>query len=345
MSVGSGLGAQIGIVKESTVNTPVAVTAFNRLLSSTMQPNIVTAEDTGLSAGALDILASRRVVTGLSASGDVSFYVPSKSFGRWVQSGLGSSPTAAQISTSGVYTQFHNLGSADGVSHTVQIGSSETGGTVDPLTYSGVKTTAWEFSCDAGGLLMYKPSLFAMNVQPTGASALGLQTASFATADQNFGFNQCAFGTFAAMTVVSSLWTPTSPTAIKVRKFSIKGGQPKNTSRWVAGTNFVDEPLGNDFTRATGTIDIDYSSTTYQAAMLAGTTLGLQMTATGAIIGTSGTNTAMVQITMPAIKLETGSTPQINGPDVITVSYPFTAYNDGTNGSMQIYLQSTDAAV
>jgi hypothetical protein len=124
-----------------------------------------------------------------------------------------------------------------------------------------------------------------------------------------------------------------------------QGWAAEDTTRWVAGTNFVDEPLGNDFNRPTGSIDIDYSATTYQAAMLAGTTMGLQMTATGAIIGTSGTNTAMVQITLPAIKLETGSTPQINGPDVITVSYPFTAYNDGTNGSIQIYLQSTDATV
>lgn len=345
-TVGSGLGAQIGIVQEGTVNTPAAVTAFNRLLSSTLSANITTAEDTGLSAGAIDILATRRNLTGLSAAGDVSFNVPSKSFGRWVKSGMGSTATATQISTTGVYQQFHNLGSADGVAHTIQIGSPEVGGTVDPLTLSGCKTTAWELSCDPGGLLMYKPSIFAMNIQPTGAAALGLQTVSFAAADSNFTFAQCSWSSFAAMTVVSGLWTPTTPTALKVRKFSIKGGQPKKVDRTIAGSLFVDEPLGNDFTRATGTIDIDYSATTFQAAYLAGTTLGLQMSAdAGVVIGTSGSNHALVVATMPAIKLEQGSTPQVNGPDVITVSYPWTAYNDGTNGSMQIMIQSTDSAV
>lgn len=344
MSVGGALANQLGIVKESAVNTPVAVTAFIRYLNATLQARITTAEDTGLSAGALDILASRRTIIGIDAGGDVTFNVPSKSFGRWMQSAMGSTPSATQISTSGVYTQFHNLGSADGVAHTVQIGNTETGGTVDPGTYGGCKTTAFEFSGQPGGLLMYKATLDAMSFAPTGAGALGLQTVSLA-ADQDFGFNQCAFGTFTAMTVVSNLWTPTSPTAIKVRKFSLKGGTSKKVDRWIAGSSTKDEALTNDFTRPTGSIDIDYSSTTYQAAYLAGTTIGLQMTATGAIIGTSGTNTALVQITLPAIKLEQGSMPQASGPDVITVSYPFTAYNDGTNGSMQIYLQSTDAAV
>lgn len=345
MAIGSGLAHQIGIVKESVVNTPVAVTTFNPCFSGdSLQARIVEAMDMGLQAGQLAPFASRRIITGLDGGGDVPFNVASKGFGRWVQAALGSSPTATQISTSGAYTQFHQLGSADGTSWTIQKGIPETGGTVDPLTFSGCKITAWELACAPGGLMTFKPTVDAMNVQPTGSGALGLQTASYSV-DQNFGFNQCNWSTFSAMTVVSSLWTPTSPTALKVRNMSIKGGQPKKVDRWYAGSLTKDEQLGNAFTLATGSIDIDYASTTFHSAYLAGTTIGLQMSATGAIIGTSGTNVATVQVTMPACKLEQGSTPQPSGPDVVTVTYPFTVFDDGTNGSMQVYIVSTDSAV
>lgn len=342
--IGSGLAAQIGIVAESTVNTPVAVTTFNPFISETLENQIMTAYDAGLCAGALDIPAARRQVTGNYGTGDVTFNVASKGFGRWAKAALGSSAVATQISTSGAYTQFHNLGSADGVSWTIQKGIPEVGGTVDPLTFSGCKITAWELACDANGLMTFKPTIFAQNVQPTGAGALGLQTASYSVA-QNFGFQLCKWSTFSAMTVVSSLWTPTTPTALKVRKMSIKGGQPKNTTRWIAGSQNPDEGLGNAFTLATGSIDIDYSSTAFYTAYAAGTSLGLQMSAVGSIIGTSGTNQATVQVTMPAITLEQGSTPKSSGPDIETVTYPFTVYNDGTNGSMQVYIVSTDAAL
>lgn len=344
MAIGSGLGSQIGIVKESVVNTPVAVTVFNPFTSESLLIRETTAVDMGLQAVQLAPFASRRVVTGIDGGGDVTFNVASKGFGRWVQAAMGSTPTATQISTSGCYTQFHNLGSADGTSWTIQKGMPETGGTVDPLTFSGSKITAWELAAAPGGLMTFKATVDSMKVQPTGAGALGLQTASYSV-DQNFGFNNCAWSSFAAMSVVSSLWTPTTPTALKVRNMSIKGGQPKKVDRWIAGSQTKDEQLGNAFTIATGQIDIDYAATTFQAAYIAGTSLGLQMSATGAIIGTSGTNVATVQCTMPAVTLEQGSSPVASGPDVITVSYPFSVYDDGTNGSMQIYIISTDATV
>lgn len=345
MPIGSGLASQIGIVKESVVNTPVAVTTFNPFLDDNLETRIQTAADMGLAAGQLDVTGARRLVTGLDGGGDITMNAASKGMGRWFQAALGSTPTATQIGVTATYTQFHNLGSADGVSWTIQKGMPETGGTVDPLTFSGSKIIAWELSCQPGGLLTWKPTIDSMTVAPTGAGALGLQAASYAAAT-NWGFHQCAWSTFSAMSVVSSLWTPTTPTALKVRNFSIKGGQPKKVDRWLAGSQTKDEALGNGFTLATGSIDIDYASTTFYGQYVAGTTLGLQMSAVGsANIGSSGTNKATLQVTMPCVTLEQGSTPKTNGPDVITVTYPFTVYNDGTNGSMQVYIISTDSAV
>jgi Phage tail tube protein len=343
MPIGSGLNSQIGIVKESVVNTPAVVTVFTRALAETLDARITTAVDMGL-AGNLDIFASRRIITGKDGGGDITFNMTSKGMGRWLQAMLGSTPTATQIGTSGAYTQFHNLGSADGVTWTIQKGTPQNGGTVAPRTFSGSKVTAWEISAAANGLLQLKVTVDSMQVQPTGAGALGPQTATY-TVDQNFGFNNCAWSTFSAMTVVSGQWTPTTPTALKVRNMSIKGGQPKKVDDWYAGSTIKGEQLGNAFTQSTGSIDIDYTSDTFDTAYQAGTVLGLQMAATGAVVGTSGTNVATIACTMPAVTLEQGSTPKTSGPDIVTVTYPFTIYNDGTNGSMQVSTISTDTTV
>lgn len=345
MAIGGGLATQIGIVKESVVNTAVAVTAFNPLISSSLMQRIQTAQDMGLQAGQMVPFAARRIITGLDGGGDVQFNIASKAFGRWAQMGMGSTPTAAQISTSGAYTQFHSLGSADGVTFTIQHGIPSTDGTVNPFTFSGCKCTAWELAAAPGGLMTWKATIDFMTAAPTGSGALGLQTASY-SADQNFGFNNVTVGTFSAMTIVSSLWTPTSPTSPGVvRNISLKGGQAKKVDRWQAGSQVKAEALGNAFIQPTGQLDIDYASNALYTKYAAGTSLGLQISATGAIIGTSGTNVATVQFTMPACVLEQGSAPVSNGPDVVTVSYPFSVLDDGTNGAMQCYIISTDAAV
>lgn len=342
--VGSGLAAQIGIVKESVVNTPVAVTAFNPFLSETLQARPNFAQDMGLAAGAFVPLAGRRILTSLDGGGDVTFNLASKGAGRWMQACMGSTPSATQISTSGVYAQIHNIGSPDGASYTIQKGMPEIGGTVDPLTFSGSKVTAWELSCAPNGLLQLKVTVDSMNVQPTGAGALGLQTASY-PATSNWGFNNVTVQTFSAYTTVSGQLTPTTPASIGiVRNISLKGGQPKKTDRWQAGSVTKAEALINDWQIPTGQLDIDYASTALYADFVGNTSIGLAITATGPIIGTSGTNTALIQFVMPAVYLEQGSTPQAAGPDVITVSYPFSVLSDGTN-SMQCVIQSTDAAV
>lgn len=342
--IGSGLASQIGIVKESVFNTPVAVTTFTPTLTETLLTRPVFAIDYGLQAGKLIPDAARSVKVFEDAGGDVTFNVASKNFGRWLQASMGSSPTATQIGSTGVWTQIHNVGSTDGTSWTIQKGVASVDGTVNPFTYSGCKVTAVELSCAPQGLVMFKPTIDAAQVQPTGASALGLQTASYA-ADQNFGFNNCTVQQFTAMTVVSGAWTPTSPVSMGVvRNISCKWGQPKKVDRAQAGSLIKAEQLMNNWQLPTGQIDIDYASNALYTLHEAGTVFGVFVSITGAIIG-SAASVATINIVMPAIRLEQGSSPQTSGPDVVTVSYPYTALGDGTNGALQIVTLSTDSAV
>lgn len=345
MAVGSGLAAQIGIANESTVNTPVAVTNFNEFDSETLEARPTFAQGVGLRAGGLVPRAARRVLTSLDGGGTVVGDLTVKNFGKWVQAGFGSySTVATQIAASTAYQQIHNLGSADGKSFTLQKGAPSIDGTVNPLTFSGCKLLDWQIDSSPNAIAKFTGTVDAMNVQPTGAGALGLQTASYSATNQVYAYHQLTVQTFSAMTVVSNVWTPTTPADIGVvRKLTIKGGQPKDNTRWQEGSTGKAEALVNNFQPITGTIDIDFASMVLYNQFVANTSTGLLIKWTGADQGAG--NLATFQFVLPAAFLESGSTPKVSGPDVITVTYPFTALDDGTNGAIQCLIVSTDTTV
>jgi len=75
----------------------------------------------------------------------------------------------------------------------------------------------------------------------------------------------------------------------------------------------------------------------------ANTSTGIQINCTGSLIG--GANYFLLQFTAPAGFLESGSTPKVTGPGVITVSYPLTFLRDATGNALQIQIVSTDTSV
>jgi hypothetical protein len=345
MAIGSGLAAQVGIANETVVNTPVAVSTFTEFTSETLDARPTFAQGVGLRAGGLVPRSARRQLTSLDGGGSVTFDAPTKGLGKWVQAMFGSySTTAVQLAATPAYQQIHNLGSADGKTFTLQKGAPSIDGTVNPLTFSGCKVLDWTFTSQPNAIANFALTIDAMGVAPTGAGALALQTASYSAATSLYSFNQVAVQSFSAMTLVSGLWTPTSPTAMGVvRNVSLKGGQPKDNTRWQAGSLSKAEALVNNFQPVTGQIDLDFASMALYNQFVANTSTGIQITCTGGVAG--GSNNYTLQFTMPACFLESGSTPKVSGPGVITVSYPFTALDDGTNGAVQCNIISTDITV
>lgn len=344
MALGSGLAAQIGIADEVTVNTPVAVTTFTEFNSETLDRRPNFAQGRGLRAGGLVPRSARRIETSHDAGGDVTFDIPTKGLGKWLRHCLGSHSTTATLLVGSAYQQLHNLGSSDGKSFTLQKGAPSIDGTVNPLTLSGCKVNSWEVASGPNAIATLKVSVDAMDIAPTGAGALGLQTASYSASTALFAFHQLAVTTYSAYTVTSGLWTPTTPTSIGVvRNFNLKGGQPKDNSRWQAGSTAKAEALVNDFQPITGQVDIDFASMALYNQFASNAPTGLQATFTGSLIG--GSNYFLLQFTLPAVNWEQGSTPKVGGAGIITVSYPFTALDDGVNGALQCQVVSTDTTV
>ena len=341
---GSGLSAQGGIANETVVNTPVAVTVSTPFTSAPLDRRPNFAQGLGLSAGALVADAARRMEVSHDAGGPLQFNIPTKGFGKYVQAMQGSYATTATLLVGSAYQQIHNLGSTDGKTFTFQQGIPSIDGTVNPLTFSGCKVNDWTLTAAPNAIVDLQLTIDAMDVAPTGAGALALQTASYAAGAGLFGFHQVTVTSFAAYTVVAGLWTPTTPTSVGiVRNLTLKGGQPKDNTRWQAGSTTKAEALVNDYQPITGQIDIDFASMALYTQFAANTSTGIQINCTGSLIG--GANYFLLQFTAPAGFLESGSTPKVTGPGVITVSYPLTFLRDATGNALQIQIVSTDTSV
>jgi hypothetical protein len=340
---GSGLAAQFGIANETVVNTPVAVTTFTEGSSEGVvtRPNFV--QGLGLAGGALVPEAARRALTSQDGGGPFTFDLPTKGLGKWMQAAMGSYSTTATVLTGAAFQQIHNLGVADGKTFTFQKGCPSIDGTVNPLTFGGCKLNDWTITSGPNALASFVGTIDAMSVAPTGAGALALQAASYAATTSMYSFLNLTVSSFTAYTTTAGLWVPTTPTLLKVRNFSLKGGQPKDNTRWLAGTTTKDEALVNDFQPITGSIDIDFASMALYNQFVANQSMGLQFNFTGAVI--TGPNSFLCQFTAPAAFLEAGSTPVVGGPGVITVSYPFTILRDALGNALQCQLVSSDTTV
>lgn len=345
MSVGSGLAAQIGIANETTPNTPVAVTTFTEFTSETLERRPNRAQGVGLRAGGLVPRGQRYIEVTHDGGGQVTFDLPTKGLGKWLQAMFGSyTTTAVQQGSTAAYQQIHNLGSADGKTFTLQKGAPSIDGAVNPLTLSGCKVTDWTLTSGPNAIATLQCTVDAVDIAPTGAGPLGLQTASYSASTGLFAFHQLAVTTASAMTVATGVWTPTTPAPIGiVRNFQLKGGQPKDAARWQAGSQTKAEQLVNDYQPITGQIDIDFASMSLYTQFASLGSVVLQAAFTGAQI--AAPYNYQLLLTMPFAVLESGATPQVSGPGVVTVSYPFTAKDDGTNGALQAVYMSTDTTV
>jgi len=343
MPIGAGLAAQVGIANEVTVNTPVAVTTFTPVMSLPLDRRPNTVQGLGLSGGVLVEDASRFLEVSHDAGGTVGFQVPTKGLGKWMQAMMGSYTTTATLLAGSAYQQIHNLGSADGKTFTLQEGAPSIDGTVNPLTFSGCKVNDWTFSSAPNAIVDLQLTIDAMDVAPTGAGALGLQAASYTGAGL-FGFHQVTVTSFAAYTTVAGLWTPTTPLSMGiVRNISLKGGQPKDNSRWQAGSVIKAEALVNDYQPITGQVDIDFASMALYNQFAAATSTGIQINCTGSLIG--GSNYFLLQFTGPAAIIESGATPKVSGPGIVTVSYPLRFKRDSLGNALQAQIVSTDTSV
>jgi hypothetical protein len=356
----SGLSGQVGAVAESTYGTPVTVTHFYEFLSENFQYNPAFLDGQGLKAGQAYNRSTRTVVSQFDVNGDLTMEHTSgeaanavaDSMGFWWKWALGSTLTTPTLVLGTAYKQVHTPGSKAGQFITLQVGRPQISGvTVQPFTYTGVKCTDWEFSCNDNQIAQLKLTFDGQ----TESTSIGLAAASYPTPNGLFSFaNATTFTLGGTPTTAAGETTIASGVAVgsRVTGIVITGSTPMKVDRYGLGNaGLKGEPIENAIPTITGTLTTEFfSRTELYDVFKANTTQPLQLDFTkfdssgnDANGVASGPNPYRLSFIIPACRFKSGAV-NVGGPDVIGQSIGFQAYDNGTDPVIQVKLVSKESS-
>src|ERR1700744_962086 len=363
-TVGSGLASQLVALNETTYGVAPTLTTPRtyefKSESLKLKKNTVQGEGLHGAVGTLPLYdrTARRIVSTYEAAGGITMDAPGNQLGFWLQHMVGSYgqtlATPTQIATTGVYKQVHQPGSLQGHSFTVQKGVPAIDGTVEPFTYVGCKVESWTLTAEVNQIAQLALTLDARNElagagnsDPLNGSVPALATPGYTSGMQLFHFREGTIFTGGTPTMTSGVVSLSGETAAaNVKKISVAHSAALDKERFFIGSSgFKAEQLENNFRKISGSFDVEWlSSEAMYNAFAADTTTSLQLTFTGPIIGTSGTNTMLLDVIIPNIKLD-GEAPAVGGPGVVAQSVPYAGLDDQTTTQIQLTYQSTDISL
>jgi hypothetical protein len=317
MTVGSGIGGQVGIAPESTYGTYVAPTRFLPITKAPIKKSKQTVTPAWMGAGRLMTLGAGRVVTTRAADGSIELPLYNHGLGLLLQALMGTSVTPVQQGATTAYMQTHTLADTLGKSLTVQVGVPDTLGVVHPYTFLGAKVADATFTYEVAKELTGQFTLQARDVSETqtlAAASYGASARPFVGTDTGL-----KIGAYGSEAVVQG-----------VRKASVKIERMIKNDRYYMGNNgLMSEPLIADFAKLTGSLDADFvDKTTFADRFASDGSFSLVLEAVGLNIASTYNDT--FRITLPQCFFD-GDGPTLDGPGVITGTFPFTCEFDGTN--------------
>ncbi|WP_405924853.1 phage tail tube protein [Streptomyces sp. NBC_00035] len=328
MAIGSGLGAQLGISAESTYGTFVAPSKFLEFTKEGLILKKTTAQSSGIAAGRLLPLNSRRVLTRKEAAGPIDLEIANKGMGLLVQALMGTTVTPVQQAATAAYLQTHTLASVAGKSLTIQKGVPLTTGTVTDKTFVGCKVISGEFSCGVGEMLTGSFEIDGKDCD----EGQTLAAASYSNmAPYHFGQMAVKTGTFGAETALDG-----------IRKVSCKVERPQDVERFYAGqAGLKKEPIENDQVKITGSLESDYVATTLDDLHTSDGSTSFVWEFVGPLIASTYFET--FRVTLPAIRLNEGP-PAVDGFGVVKPTFQYEGLFDGTN-QPKIEIIATDVTL
>jgi hypothetical protein len=327
MAIRSGLGSQLGFAAETTYSAYTAPTRFLEFNDESLDVQIERIESQGIRAGSTVRRTARWARNDKGASGPASFEVADKGFGLLFKHALGDVAITTPGGATNARLHTHTLGDMDDLYLTAQKGVPDTGGTVRPFTFLGGVITEWEMALDVDALLRFTPTFDFRDWNTSQA----LETAAYPTDDRLYFYQQASIEVAGAAAEATSL--------------SIRCSNAMKTDRWYlngAGTKGL--PLLNDMRELGGELNFEFSSMTEANRFLTGTP-GAEVAVEALLTGRnieSGHNYE-VGVDMPKCRFDAGM-PTVGGPDVITISCPFVAMDDGSAEPITLTYKTTDTA-
>lgn len=330
--------ASVGIsVAESTYGTPVTTTRWYEFVSETLDYRKSVKQGVGLRVGGRIARDGRRTVPTHDGGGDVIMECASKGMGLWWQMCVGGGTSTL---VSGATYQQNFLDSDAPVSVTLQKGLPEAGGTVDPYTFEGAMCTQWELDFTQGAIVTLKTTIDAQNV----VSSVGYAAPSYPAETVNLY-------QFAGGSIYTGAFTAPTTTALSIGATvlaNVQGGTIIcNNNLKVDRNNLSNAGLKRQPTTGlgaiTGTLNVEYDSTTFRDAVLNDTPMALVLTYTA---GALGVGLETLQVAIPCVHFE-GTLPLSNGPDLIVQALKFTGTDNlvATKGGIYVSCRTADAAL
>lgn len=204
-------------------------------------------------------------------------------------------------------------------------------------TYSGCKVVSWEFSLRD----QETPQLSLTLDGKDEDVATPLTAASYLAGASVFDFSQATlrFGGTATRNAGVTTVAGGVAAATIINEITIAGEAPMATERFGLGNaGLKSEQIENDIPTITGSLGAEFNRAELYDAFSQNTTQAIELELVGGVIGASAQNDRLV-ITLPACKMK-GASPQVGGPDIITMSTDFEAYHDEVNPPIQVRIVS-----
>lgn len=341
MSTGSGLDAQVGFAAESTWGTAVTVSRFIEHTNESLQFKPTFTEGAGLRPGVLSKRVTRTRQSRKSVEGDVEFELATKGMGLLVKHMLGSTVTTPTLIAGTAFKQVHTPQGLFGLGLTAQVGRPEPGtGTVVPFTYAGCKVTSWEFTCDDSSNPMLKLSFLGRS--ETTATALASATYLAGSTVFDYASTSLKLGGTPSTSAGETTIASGVPLVAIAKDITITGESALDDERFGLGNaGLRAQPLQNDFQTYTGSLTAEFAKTELYDPFQAGTILPIQFDLTGAVI--SGSDVFRVSFIMPACIIKS-ATPNVSGPDLVSMKLDFEAYSNGVDPTIQIKIVSDESS-
>jgi len=366
----TGIDAQIGYALESTVGTPVTVTAFLPLVSESLMQESGRLESAGIIAGRR-VLASQQWNGGdITVSGSVQHELYNRGLGKLFTAMFGTVATTG----AGPYTHTFTPGDLTGDALTIQVGRPATNGTTYPFTYAGMKVASWEIACSAGEIATLGMDVVGTReidyrvvtdgVTTSGSAAITSASASFNASDignpisgtgipsgttilsvqsataATLSANASATGTSISFTLGIALAAASYPTGIKPLKFNhaaitIGGSSVNVKSLTISGNNGLDDArrfLGNQRISEPLEANLREYSGTIEVEFTDLTQYRRYITGTEAAL-VAGFTSGTDSVTITTNIRVDGSTPMVAGREILVQSLPFKCVASSTDAS------------
>jgi hypothetical protein len=366
----TGMDAQIGYALESSVGTPATVTAFVPLLSETLMQDKTRLESSGIIAGRRVLTSNQWNGGNVTVSGSVQHELYNRGLGKLFTAMFGTVATTGagpythtftpgdltgdaltvqvgRPATNGTVYPFTYAGMkvssweiACSQGEIATLGLDLVGmrefayrTVTDGVTTSGsadISSTSAAFSSDDIGKPISGTGI------PAGATIASVTSATAAT----LSANATATGTGITFTIGVALAAASYPSSIKPLKFNhaavtiggasvnvtsmtVSGDNGLNTDRRFLGTQYISEPLEAALRNYSGTLEIEFTDLAQYTRFVAGSEAALVASFT------SGADSVTITTN---VRFD-GSTPQVDGLEILSQSLPFKCVASSTDAS------------